>query len=108
MPAHLRPVVASLTNLYKVCEMGAGGHPAKKREVEDSSKKLGALFWKMNMGEVSQSVAGKLLQLCQALDAGDFVTATHLQVSLTTSDWDECSAWLTALKRLIKARHQMG
>ncbi len=32
-------------------------------------------------GEVSQSVAGKLLQLCQALDAGDFVTATHLQAS---------------------------
>ncbi|KAL4425258.1 hypothetical protein ABPG75_009274 [Micractinium tetrahymenae] len=108
VPAHLRPVVNSLTNLYKVCEMGAGGHPGKKREVEDSSKKLGALFWRMNRGEVSQSVAGKLLQLCQALDAGDFVTATHLQVSLTTSDWDECSAWLTALKRLIKARHQMG
>ena len=142
-------------------------------------------------GEVSQSVAGKLLQLCQALDAGDFVTATHLQarqhgrawaglqavapgrgrfnqlpctgwlsglapallrstvvqqcklepgrhrwqakrtgwlclpaspasklpsacrdaqmqVSLTTNDWDECAAWLTALKRLIKARHTMG
>lgn len=26
------------------------------------------------------------------------------QVSLTTTDWDECSNWLTALKRLIKAR----
>jgi hypothetical protein len=25
-------------------------------------------------------------------------------VALTTSDWDECSTWLTALKRLIKAR----
>jgi hypothetical protein len=33
-------------------------------------------------GEVSQSVAGKLLQLCQALDGGDFVTATHLQARL--------------------------
>lgn len=32
---------------------------------------------------------------------------SQMQVSLTTSDWDECSAWLTALKRLIKARHQM-
>lgn len=107
VPAHLQPVVLSLSNLYKVCEQGAGAHPGKRREVEDSSKKLGALFWRMNRGEVSQSVAGKLLQLCQALDAGDFVTATHLQVSLTTSDWDECSPWLTALKRLIKARHQL-
>ncbi|PRW34057.1 transport SEC31-like protein B isoform A [Chlorella sorokiniana] len=108
VPPHLQPVVTSLTNLYRVCEAAAGAHPSKKREVEDSSKKLGALFWKMNKGEVSQSVAGKLLQLCQALDMGDFVTATHLQVSLTTSDWDECAAWLTALKRLIKARQTMG
>ncbi|PSC76171.1 transport SEC31-like protein B isoform B [Micractinium conductrix] len=108
VPAQLKPVVVSLSGLYKVCEQGAGAHPGKRREVEDSSKKLGALFWKLNKGEVSPSVGGKLLQLCQALDAGDFVTATHVQVSLTTSDWDECSHWLTALKRLIKARHQMG
>ena len=92
-------------------------------------------------------MAEKLLQLCAALDAGDFVTATHvqvrrraaaraacqrllrrppqaasgrgtgacrspagplLQVGLTTNDWDECSAWLTALKRLIKARQMLG
>ena len=31
-----------------------------------------------------------------------------VQVSLTTSDWDECSSWLTALKRLIKARQMLG
>jgi len=49
----------------------------------------------------------KLQQLCAALDAGDFGSAGHVQVMLTTSDWDECSSWLTALKRLIKVR-QMG
>jgi len=53
------------------------------------------------------SVAGKLQQLCAALNAGDCTIAGHVQVQLTTSDWDECSAWLTALKRLIKVR-QMG
>jgi protein transport protein SEC31 len=31
-----------------------------------------------------------------------------LQVELTASDWDECGAWLTALKRLIKIRQSMG
>ena len=36
-------------------------------------------------GEVSQSVGAKLLQLCQALDVGDFVTATHLQASSSPS-----------------------
>ena len=32
----------------------------------------------------------------------------YVQISLTTSDWDECSTWLTALKRLIKARQMLG
>jgi len=31
-----------------------------------------------------------------------------LQVELTASDWDECGAWLTALKRLIKIRQTLG
>ena len=31
-----------------------------------------------------------------------------LQVSLTTENWDECAAWLTALKRLIKACQSLG
>jgi len=53
------------------------------------------------------SVAERLQQLCAALNAGDYATAWHMQVQLTTSDWDEGSAWLTALKRLIKVR-QMG
>ncbi len=35
----------------QACEAAAGAHPGKRREVEDSSKKLGALFWKMNKGE---------------------------------------------------------
>jgi protein transport protein SEC31 len=29
-------------------------------------------------------------------------------VELTTSDWDECGTWLTALKRLIKVRQMAG
>ena len=59
-------------------------------------------------GEVSDSVADKLVSLCAALDAGDLVSAPHVQVSLTTNDWDECASWLTALKRLIKARQMLG
>jgi hypothetical protein len=34
----------------QMCEMSAGGHPGKKREVEDSSRKLGVLFWRMGRG----------------------------------------------------------
>ena len=30
------------------------------------------------------------------------------QVALTSSDWDECSTFLTGLKRLIKAAQTLG
>lgn len=55
--------------------------------------------------------------LCDALGNVPLPTSTHVpeqyvmlcvQISLTTSDWDECSTWLTALKRLIKARQMLG
>jgi protein transport protein SEC31 len=104
VPAELRPVATSLINLYQACESFAGSHPAKRRELDDASKKIGALLWKLNEGEISPSVAGKLQQMCAALDMGDFATVGHIQVQMTTSDWDECAAWLTALKRLVKLR----
>lgn len=104
VPPELRGVVNSLIQLHRGCEAIVGGHPTKKRELDDASKKLGTLLWRMNSGLVSTSVAEKLQQLCAALDAGDFATAGHLQVMLTTSDWEECAGWLTALKRLLKLR----
>lgn len=107
VPPELKSVVTSLKNLYQAAESLAGGNPAKRRELDDATRKLGGLLWRLNCGEVSQSVASKLQQLCVALDAGDYASAGHMQVMMTTSDWDECSAWLTALKRLIKIR-QMG
>ena len=70
--------------------------------MEDNSKRLGNLFWSLNKGDVSPSVSAKLQLLQQALDAGDLQYANNLQVQMTTTDWDECSQWLTALKRLIK------
>ena len=102
------PVVRSLTALFKACEAAAGANPAKKREVEDSSKRIAGLLWKLNQDDVSASVCGKLLQLCTALDRGDVAGATQVQVALTTSDWDEGSSWLTALKRLLKMRQTLG
>ena len=94
--------------MKRMCEAAAGAHPARKREVEDSSKRLAGLLWKLNRADVSASVCGKLLQLCAALDAGDIAGASQAQVALTTSDWDEGSGWLTALKRLLKMRASLG
>ncbi|KAL3814781.1 hypothetical protein ACJIZ3_016049 [Penstemon smallii] len=107
VPAQQKPVIATLTRLFNETSEALGGsraNPAKKREIEDNSKKLGALFAKLNSGDISKNAAEKLVQLCQALDRGDFATALQIQVLLTTSDWDECNFWLATLKRMIKTR----
>ncbi|KAL0456143.1 UNVERIFIED_CONTAM: protein transport protein SEC31B [Sesamum latifolium] len=101
VPAQQKPVIATLTRLFNETSEALGGsraNPAKKREIEDNSKKLGALFAKLNSGDISKNAAEKLVQLCQALDNGDFGTALQIQVLLTTSDWDECNFWLATLK----------
>jgi len=54
--------------------------PAKRREMDDNSKKLGLLLWRLNAGEVSEGVLPKLAQLCQAIQAADWHTANHIQV----------------------------
>ncbi|KAK4372058.1 hypothetical protein RND71_007442 [Anisodus tanguticus] len=105
--AQQKPVIATLTRLFNETSEALGGtraNPSKKREIEDNSKKLGALFAKLNSGDISKNAAEKLVQLCQALDNGDFSTALQIQVLLTTSDWDECNFWLATLKRMIKIR----
>ncbi|GJY17220.1 transport protein Sec31 homolog B-like protein isoform X1 [Tanacetum coccineum] len=107
VPAHQRPVIITLTRLFTETSEALGGShavPAKKREIDDNSKKLGMLFTKLNSSDISKNASEKLVQLCQALDHGDFPTALKIQTALTTSDWDECSFWLATLKRMIKIR----
>ena len=90
---------------------GGWGEPARKKEVEDGSKRLAGLLWKLNRADVSTSVCGKLLQLCAALDAGDIAGASQAQVALTTSDWDEGSGPVilpVTDKRLLKSAGTLG
>ncbi|PON74322.1 Guanine nucleotide-binding protein, beta subunit [Parasponia andersonii] len=110
VPAHQKPVIQTLTRLFNETSEALGGsraNPGKKREIEDNSRKIGALFAKLNSGDISKNAADKLGQLCQALDNGDFSTALQIQVLLTTSEWDECNFWLATLKRMIKTRQNV-
>jgi hypothetical protein len=43
----------------------------------------------------------------QAANSGG-VDGGVLQVEMTSTNWAECSTWLSAVKRLIKARQMMG
>ncbi|KAM7267529.1 hypothetical protein ACFE04_009695 [Oxalis oulophora] len=105
VPVQQRPVVATLTRLFNQTSEALG--QARRREIEDNSKKIGALFQKLNRGDISRNVADMLVQLCQALDNTDYDSALKIQASLMTSEWDECNFWLAALKRMIKTRQTM-
>lgn len=110
VPASQRPVIATLTRLFHETSEALGGShavPIKRKEIEDNSKKIGALFAKLNSKDIASPAAEKLVQLCQALDNGDFATALKIQVDLTTSSWDECGFWLATLKRMIKTRQNI-
>lgn len=83
-----RPVIGTLTRLFNETSEALGGGnavPAKKREIDDNSKKLGALFAKLNSGDISKNAGEKLVQLCQSLDRGDFATALKIQVIFSDS-----------------------
>ncbi|XP_041989523.1 protein transport protein SEC31 homolog B-like [Salvia splendens] len=111
VPASQKAVITTLTRLYNEVTEALGGAPAKKQEIEDNSRKLGALYAKFNSGDISKNAAEKLIQLCQALDKGDYGNALQIQVLLTTSDWDwdwdECNFWLSTLKRMMKTRQNL-
>lgn len=77
-------MIATLTRLFNETSEALGGaraNPAKKKEIEDNSKKIGALFVKLNSGDISKNAVDKLAQLCQALDNHDFGAALQIQVS---------------------------
>ncbi|XP_058225841.1 protein transport protein SEC31 homolog B-like isoform X2 [Rhododendron vialii] len=110
VPAQQRPVIMTLTRLFNETSEALGGsraNPGKKREIEENSRKIGALFAKLNSGDISKNASEKLVQLCQSLDNGDFGTALQIQVQLTASDWDECIFWLATLKRMIRTRQSV-
>ncbi|KAL2612070.1 hypothetical protein R1flu_023762 [Riccia fluitans] len=108
--AELKSVVATLTRLFNETSAASGGpraNPAKRREIENNSKRMGALFAKLNAADISANASSKLIQLCQALEAGDYSTALQIQVGLTTSDYDECGFWLPNLKQMIRTRQTL-
>lgn len=84
--AELKPVVSTLTRLFDETSTFLGGGkapPAKKREIEDNSRKLGALFVKLNSADLSDNASKKLVQLCQAINGRDYTAAMQIQVLLT-------------------------
>ena len=78
VPADAKGVVKTLRSVYDRCAVVAQG--PKKRELDDTSRRLGTLFWRLANDDISPGVKASLRELCAALDARDFPTALQKQV----------------------------
>lgn len=95
--------------------------------LNDTEKRLDALFDQMNNNEVSDDVSQSMLKLAQgrsgrdcialclshiylflfpALQNRDYQGAHSVQVGLVTTKYGECGAWLVGVKRLIDHAQQ--
>eukprot|EP00397_Hematodinium_sp_SG-2012_P002351 GEMP01002357.1.p1 GENE.GEMP01002357.1~~GEMP01002357.1.p1 ORF type:complete len:1041 (+),score=192.51 GEMP01002357.1:582-3704(+) len=72
-----------------------------RRRYDDVLKRLNELYEKMQAGTLSQPVAAKVLELCQAVERQDFPSALKAQVELCSSGWEQNKNWLQGLKRII-------
>ena len=80
VPAEYQVIMSVLREMVQGFITRAGSHPGRKREAEDNSRKIGALFWRVNAAELPPEVLDKLRSLAQAIQAGNTQDATAIQV----------------------------
>jgi protein transport protein SEC31 len=59
------------------------------------------MFTKLNIGDLSPSVVGKLHEMINCFAQRDFASAQSIHAALTGTDWAQHKDWLKGLKSLI-------
>ena len=80
VPAEYQVIITALRSLVQGFLASAGGHAGRKREADDNSKKVGALFWRINAGELPAEVLDKFRALASAIQSGNGPEASSIQV----------------------------
>lgn len=76
--------------------------PSHKRQVQDTEKRLNILFDHINNEELlTADTLASMLSLAQAMAARDYGTAHSIHLDLVTHKTEECTNWMTGVKRLI-------
>lgn len=107
IPDHVKPIVTILSGQLdqvkpKIPEKFA-------RQVTDCEKRLQILFAKLEgreglkgIGEpLNEEATTQLLQLCEALQAGDYAKASTLQAKISANYPEQCGEWMVGVRRLI-------
>lgn len=71
------------------------------RKKMDAQKRFDELFEKLRVGNISETVSAKVVNLCQALQTGDHLTANKIHIDLSSTEWENNKNWLMAFKRII-------
>ncbi|KAA8494927.1 Protein transport protein SEC31-like B [Porphyridium purpureum] len=101
VPAEQMAIVQGLRQAVShAAALNSTGIYAKK--MDDLSRRLGKLLQMLNRGELSESIIGKLSELCTALGGGDLVRVGDVIKRLTAENWENNAAWIMALKRLVE------
>ncbi|EAK87692.1 WD repeat protein [Cryptosporidium parvum Iowa II] len=71
------------------------------RKKMDAQKRFDELFENLRVGNISETVSSKVVNLCQALQTGDYLTANKIHIDLSSTEWENNKNWLMAFKRII-------
>ncbi|KAJ3169039.1 protein transport protein S31 [Irineochytrium annulatum] len=105
IPPQHQPLVSGLDALMTATK-AVVTNPQKKRELDDTEKKISILVDQLNNGEVQEDVILKLSELIKATQSRDYGTAQRIQVDLMTTRYNVTSAWIVGVKRAITALEQ--
>lgn len=101
IPAEAQPIVEILS--AELARVGPKIPANFKRHHQDAEKRINILFDHLNNEDLlSPEAVTDMVALSQALRQADFDTAHGYALDLLTTRSDECTQWMTGVKRLIE------
>jgi protein transport protein SEC31 len=73
----------------------------EQKQLAEIQRGRDIMFSKLNVGDLSPAVVGRLHEMVGFFAQRDFASALGFYVALTASDWAQHKDWLRGLKSLI-------
>lgn len=106
IPQQDRPIFDLLS--AELARVVAAAPEKYRRPLEDSERRLGVLFDRLNNALIGEPTLDKLRHISQLLGARDYAAAYRGNMELTQSSIDECRDWISGLKTLITVAKILG